>query len=202
MEAFRQSDTIAVPVVPCQRPCPLRRCAPRPGCGTQRLLRCRLHPAGRCPNSSSLFPPLAAVVAVAPRGGALGFAGCKSLSLWERWHCEAMTERASPTGQSCHAAISRPFVRAILSLCLRFLVSGLALSGAARQGRVAAPSVCFAVACILLAAAPTAPPCFRRWRRSSPLPPKGEPLRKTKTAPSRKIPRWSGDIQEMLSRRC
>ena len=39
----------------------------------------------------------------------------------------------------------------------------------ARQGRVAAPSVCFAVACILLAAAPTAPPCFRRWRRSSPL---------------------------------
>ena len=35
--------------------------------------------------------------------------------------------------------------------------------------RVAAPSVCFAVACILLAAAPTAPPCFRHWRRSSPL---------------------------------
>ena len=39
--------------------------APRPGCGSQRLLRCRLHPAGRCPNSSSLFPPLAVVVAVA-----------------------------------------------------------------------------------------------------------------------------------------
>ena len=35
------------------------------GCGSQRLLRCRSHPAGRCPNSSSLFPPLAAVVAVA-----------------------------------------------------------------------------------------------------------------------------------------
>ena len=49
--------------------------APRPGCGSQRLLRCRLHPAGRCPNSSSLFPPLAAVVAVAPRGGALGRLG-------------------------------------------------------------------------------------------------------------------------------
>ena len=48
----------------------------------------------------------------------------------------------------------------------------------ARQGRVAAPSVCFAVACILLAAAPTAPPCFRRWRRSSPLPLVGEPLAK------------------------
>ena len=36
-----------------------------PGCGSQCLLRCRLHPAGRGPNSSSLFPPLAAVVAVA-----------------------------------------------------------------------------------------------------------------------------------------
>ena len=45
---------------------------PRPGCGSQRLLRCRSHPAGRCPNSSSLFPPLAAVVAVAPKGGAIG----------------------------------------------------------------------------------------------------------------------------------
>ena len=36
-----------------------------PGCGSQRLLRCRSHPAGRGPNSSSLLPPLAAVVAVA-----------------------------------------------------------------------------------------------------------------------------------------
>jgi len=36
--------------------------------------------------------------------------------------------------------------------------------------RVAAPSVCFAFARILLAAAPTAPPCFRHWRRSSLLP--------------------------------
>ena len=44
--------------------------ASHPGCGSQRLLRYRLHPAGRCPNSSSLFPPLAAVVAVAPSGGA------------------------------------------------------------------------------------------------------------------------------------
>ena len=29
---------------------------------------------------------------------------------------------------------------------------------------------------VLLTAAPTAPPCFRHWRRSSPLPPEGEPL--------------------------
>ena len=46
--------------------------APEPGCGSQRLLRFRLHPAGRGPNSFSLFPPLAAVVAVAPRGRAIG----------------------------------------------------------------------------------------------------------------------------------
>ena len=64
-------------------------CAPRPGCGTQRLLRCRLHPAGRCPNSSSLFPPLAAVVAVAPKGRATGVSvrpalGEKSSSCRER----------------------------------------------------------------------------------------------------------------------
>ena len=54
--------------------------------------------------------------------------------------------------------------------------SGLALSvssQAPRQGRVAAHSVCFAAARILLAAAPTAPPCFRHWRRSSPLPQRG-----------------------------
>ena len=44
--------------------------------------------------------------------------------------------------------------------------------------RVAAPSVCFGPWCgprILLAAAPTAPPCFRRWRQSSPLPPQQTP---------------------------
>ena len=28
------------------------------------------------------------------------FPPCQSLSLWERWHCEAMTERASPAGKS------------------------------------------------------------------------------------------------------
>ena len=56
-------------------------------------------------------------------------------------------------------------------------------SQAPRQGRVAAPSVCFAVACILLAAAPTATPCFRRWRRSSPLPLVGEPLAKRESFP-------------------
>ena len=52
---------------------------PRPGCGSQRLLRCRSHPAGRGPNSSSLFPPLAAVVAVAPKGEPLA---CRSAFVW------------------------------------------------------------------------------------------------------------------------
>ena len=58
----------------------------------------------------------------------------------------------------------------------------------ARQGRVAAPSVCFAAARILLAAAPTAPPCFRHWRRSSPLPLVGEPLAERKTL------NWEGKL--------
>ena len=57
----------------------------------------------------------------------------KSLSLWERWHRAAMTERASPFPESRHAAISRFFGRAMLSLRLLFSVSVLALSGAPRQ---------------------------------------------------------------------
>ncbi len=96
---------------------------------------------------------------------------------------QAMTERASPSPESRHAAISRFFGRAMLSLRLLFSVSVLALSVTfGDTARVAAPSVCFAVACILLAAAPTAPPCFRRWRRSSPLLPKGEP-KSVRTSP-------------------
>ena len=59
--------------------------------------------------------------------------GAKSLSLWERWHRAAMTERASPSPESRHAAISCLFGRAMLSLRLFFSVSVLALSGAPRQ---------------------------------------------------------------------
>ena len=55
------------------------------------------------------------------------------LSLWERWHCGAMTERASRLSESLCAARSSTFVRARLSLCLHALVSTLALSGASRQ---------------------------------------------------------------------
>ena len=79
--------------------------------------------------------------------------------------------------RTAHAAISRLFVRAMLSLRPRITVSILALSVTCGDtARVAAPSVCFALARILLAAAPTATPCFRRWRRSSPLLPEGEAL--------------------------
>ena len=34
------------------------------------------------------------------RKGFLHLPACQSLSLWERWHCEAMTERASPARKS------------------------------------------------------------------------------------------------------
>ena len=63
-------------------------------------------------------------------GGFLRLPVRQSLSLWERWHCEAMTERASPSPKSRRAAISCLFVRAILSPRLRFSASVLALSGA------------------------------------------------------------------------
>ena len=52
-------------------------------------------------------------------------AACQSLSLWERCHCEAMTERASPSPGSRHAAMGRLFVRAILSQCQSCLAASL-----------------------------------------------------------------------------
>ena len=98
-------------------------------------------------------------------GSPFGRAGAKRL------RGQARRERTA------HAAISRLFVRAMLSLRPQITVSILALSVTfGDTARVAAPSVCFALARILLAAAPTAPPCFRRWRRSSPLLPEGEAL--------------------------
>ena len=98
-QALCQSDAIAVSGIRRQRPSPLSLVAsssPRPGCGSQRLLRCRSHPAGRCPNSSSLFPPLAAVVAVAPKGEPLA---CRSAFVW--------TSKARCLGSNS-APLSRP----------------------------------------------------------------------------------------------
>ena len=79
-------------------------------------------------------------------------------------------ERARPlsgdTSPCAHFSLTKGQLIAAYRLCR----AGLALSVPfGDTARVAAPSVCFAAARILLAAAPTAPPCFRRWRRSSPL---------------------------------
>ena len=88
-------------------------------------------------NSALLYTPFSGKKAFPPRsagpGGFLCLPVDQSLSLWERWHCKAMTERASPSPKSRRAAISCLFVRAILSLRLRFSASVLALSGASRQ---------------------------------------------------------------------
>ena len=61
---------------------------------------------------------------------AQSFPACQSLSPWERWHCEAMTERASPARKSRCAAMGRLFVSAKRALHLCFPASSLALSGA------------------------------------------------------------------------
>nr|DAM41302.1 MAG TPA: hypothetical protein [Bacteriophage sp.] len=63
----------------------------------------RLRLAGRCPNSSSLFPPLAAVVVVAPSRGASGeivhFAGNAKASPTRRGGtASAVTERLYKDG--------------------------------------------------------------------------------------------------------
>ncbi len=93
------------------------------------------------------------------------------------WRAKARLRGQARHERTAHAAISRLFVSAMLSLRPQITVSILALSVTfGDTARVAAPCVCFAVARILLAAAPTAPPCFRRWRRSSPLLPEGEAL--------------------------
>ena len=77
-------------------------------------------------------------------------------------------------------ALTKNLPIAVSAVCLH----GLALSVTfGDTARVAAPNICFALARILLAAAPTATPCFRHWRRSSLLLPKGEALR-NRQAPS------------------
>ena len=51
------------------------------------------------------------------------------------------------------------------SLWRRTILNGLRLSGCGTQH----PHRALGGTCVLLAAAPTTPPCFRRWRRSSSL---------------------------------
>ena len=99
----------------------------------------------------------------------------KRLSLWESWR--GAPERARILTKNRERDDSIALTKGLLIAAQRLFRAGLALSvtfGA--TARVAAPSIRCAFACILLAAAPTAPPCFRRWRRSSPLLPEGEAL--------------------------
>ena len=72
-QAFCQSDTIAVSELFGSSLALSVGLAPaKAGLRLPASAALRLRLAGRGPNSSSLFPPLAAVVAVAPRGGAIG----------------------------------------------------------------------------------------------------------------------------------
>ena len=69
--------------------------------------------------------------------------------------------------RACFVPLSLPCLTA-QNYCGHFARSSFARSRR-RRAWVAAPSVCCAPACILLAAAPASAPCFRHWRRSPPL---------------------------------
>ena len=134
-QALCQSDTIAVPVILGQQPCPLSRACARqlPQRGshwhvgqlssgrakpdiTQKIVPCyrgqQLRNHVPCQAVASLgsrallFPDR---VSFARPAWAWPTRQC--LSLWERCHCEAMTERASPARKSCCAAVSCAFVQ-------------------------------------------------------------------------------------------
>ena len=53
---------------------------------------------------------------------------CQSLSLWERWHCEAMTERASPAGKSRRRSDRQALCQSDTIAVSELFGSGLALS--------------------------------------------------------------------------
>ena len=70
--------------------------------------------------------------------GTGNLADCQGLSLWERWHREAMTERASPLTAAQSLGLDRASDGAALPQgsakpSAQLLVSILALSGASRQ---------------------------------------------------------------------
>ena len=76
------------------------------------------------------------------QGGAVGAAASRmraaakqTLGAATRAVAPKVTERASPAGKSRCAAMGRLFVRAILSQCLGFAVSGLALSVSSQAPR-------------------------------------------------------------------
>ena len=82
------------------------------GCGTQHLLRCRSHLAGRGPNNGSLFPPLAAVAVVAGHSIARPIA----LRATGSHPCGRSSEKlpACCPGQQCSSPLRPPPVKMCL----------------------------------------------------------------------------------------
>ena len=77
-------------------PSRLRRATARVAAPSIRfVLKKHLRLAGHCPNNDSLFPPLAAVIIVAPKGRGKSFPEGQRLSLWESW------TRSGLRGQGC-----------------------------------------------------------------------------------------------------
>ena len=150
--------------------------------------------AGRCPNNSSLFPPLAAVVVVALCASSAerifiisqfwkicGFSRI-AFSREGSWRKTAAAALAPPGGavaqrlrgykwrsEKSVKAIA-PTGAALAFLCFDFffrIVKGVQplATGCGTQH----PLRALGGTRVLLAAAPTTPPCFRHWRRSSSL---------------------------------
>ena len=76
------------------------------------------HPKGKTPSRSSNLR----------KGVFLRLAACQSLSLWERWHCEAMTERASPARKSRRRSDRQALCQSDTIAVSELFGSGLALS--------------------------------------------------------------------------
>ena len=81
------------------------------------------HPKGKTPSRSCNLR----------KGVFLRLSASQSLSLWERWHCEAMTERASPAGKSRRRSDGQTLCQSDTIAVSELFGSGLALSGAPRQ---------------------------------------------------------------------
>ena len=105
-------------------------------------------------------------------------AGAQTLfshDLLNTFFCHNKTPCAPPGAQNAHLSpVLGCGCACIKTVSWKLTVTAIVVSRPAgsflrEQRRVAAPSSRFAIACVLLAAAPTATPCFRRWRRSLPL---------------------------------
>ena len=98
-----------------------------------------------------------------------------SHDLLNTFFCHNKTPCAPPGAQNAHLSpVLGCGCACIKTVSWKLTVTAIVVSRPAgsflrEQRRVAAPSSRFAIACVLLAAAPTATPCFRRWRRSLPL---------------------------------